>query len=453
MSRKSKIIIIVVAFFLLGAVACDPTVLPETMTSSNSTDANAEVTDFGQVVIVSTQGVPSEEAERIETVLADFPGQPMFEGVEEPDLLARVRDQARARTGEIDLIITVHGNYPSLVEAEALADLTEIRLDLFSRGIPRGFFLLGQLGQNRQHYIPLMQATYIFAANKTAFDYLPPETDPQKLSWVEFQTWAENMAAASGKAQVGFPAGDDGLMHRFLQGYIYPAYTGGMVTGFQSEEAVIMWEDMQAMWRHVEPQSENYAFMQDPLLTEEVWVAFDHTARLRDVFEQRPDDFVALPAPTGPKGLGFIPVIIGASIPTNAPNPEGAQAMIKYLLQDDVQINILRELGFFPVVELDYPDSVSPGIQLEAEAVARQAGSPNAIPALIPVGLDERGGEINQIYRHTFRRIVIEEEDIATVLAEEGERLQTLLDETGAPCWSPDPPSRGTCQVAIPTKK
>ena len=450
---STRIIIFIVAVFLFGIVACNTAGLPEPITEGNTTDTNAEVTDFGPVVIVSTQGVPPEEAEQIETILADFPGQPIFEGVEEPDLLTRVRDQASASTGEIDLVITVHGNYPSLVEAEALADLTELRLDLFNRGIPRGFFLLGQLGQNRQHYIPLMQATYIFAANKTALEHLPPGVDPQKLSWLDFQNWAENLATASGKAQVGFPVGDEGLMHRFLQGYIYPAYTGGMVTTFQNEEAVVMWESMRAMWPYVEPQSENYAYMQDPLLAEEVWVAFDHTVRLKEAFEQRPDDFLALPAPTGPEGLGFMPVIIGASIPTNAPNPEGAKALITYLLQDDVQINILRELGFFPVVELDYPTSVSAGMRLEAEAVARQAGAPRAIPALIPVGLDERSGEINQIYRDTFRRIIIEGQDIETVLAEEGERLQALLNETEAPCWSPDPPSRGPCQLEPSTKK
>ena len=42
--------------------------------------------------------------------------------------------------------------------------------------------------------------------------------------------------------------------------------------------------------------------MQEPLLTGEVWVAFDHVARLADAFNQKPDDFVAFPAPAGPGG-------------------------------------------------------------------------------------------------------------------------------------------------------
>ncbi|MFO7680515.1 MAG: carbohydrate ABC transporter substrate-binding protein, partial [Chloroflexota bacterium] len=58
-----------------------------------------------------------------------------------------------------------------------------------------------------------------------------------------------------------------------------------------------------------------------------------------------------------------------------------------------------------------------------------------------------RGGEINQIFRNAFDRVVLNGEDIATVLAEEGANLQALMDDTGAACWAPDPPSDGPCQV------
>ena len=58
-----------------------------------------------------------------------------------------------------------------------------------------------------------------------------------------------------------------------------------------------------------------------------------------------------------------------------------------------------------------------------------------------------KGGEINQIFRNAFDRIVLEGEDIATVLQEEGDNLQALMDETGAPCWAPDPAGDGPCVV------
>jgi hypothetical protein len=57
--------------------------------------------------------------------------------------------------------------------------------------------------------------------------------------------------------------------------------------------------------------------------------------------------------------------------------------------------------------------------------------------------LGERGGEINVIFRNAFDRVVLNGEDIDTVLQQEGENLQALMNETGAPCWAPDPPSLG----------
>lgn len=37
-------------------------------------------------------------------------------------------------------------------------------------------------------------------------------------------------------------------------------------------------------------------------MTGEIRVTFDHVARLGNAFNQRPDEFVAFPAPAGPKG-------------------------------------------------------------------------------------------------------------------------------------------------------
>jgi multiple sugar transport system substrate-binding protein len=187
--------------------------------------------------------------------------------------------------------------------------------------------------------------------------------------------------------------------------------------------------------------------MQEPLLAGEVWVAFDHTARLIDAFNAEPDSFVAFPAPAGPAGRGFMPVIVGLGIPQDAQNPDGAAEIIEYVTRPEIQARVLNELGFFPVVAgVDLSD-LPEGVAIEADAVEAQANSPDAIPALLPVGLGDRGGEINQIYRNAFDRIVLEGEEIDTVLDQEGGNMEALMNETGAPCWAPDPPSDGPCPV------
>ena len=127
--------------------------------------------------------------------------------------------------------------------------------------------------------------------------------------------------------------------------------------------------------------------------------------------------------------------------PKTAPHPEAAKAAIDYLTTPEVQARVLKELGFFPVVSGVDTSNLPAGIAIEAKAVGAQSSAPDALPALLPVGLGARGGEINQIYRNAFDRVVLNGEQIANVLPQEAANLQKLMDETGAPCWAPDDPS------------
>ena len=176
-------------------------------------------------------------------------------------------------------------------------------------------------------------------------------------------------------------------------------------------------------------------------------LAFDHTARLINAFNEKPEEFVGFPAPTGPAGLGFMPVVAGLAVPYTSPNPDGAEALIEFLLLPETQSRVLQDLAFFPVVGGVDTSNLPAGVAIEAAAVEAQAASPDALPALLPVGLGDRGGEINEIYRNAFSRIVLNGEDIQTVLDAEGAALQALMDETGAPCWPPDAVSEGACQL------
>jgi multiple sugar transport system substrate-binding protein len=236
-------------------------------------------------------------------------------------------------------------------------------------------------------------------------------------------------------------------MARFFQGYLYPSYTGGVVSTFKSEDAEKMWASFKALWANVNPASTGYNFMQEPLASGEVWIAFDHIARLKDALNAKPDDFVTFPAPSGPKGRGFMPVIAGLSVPKGAPNRAGAEALIAHLTSPAVQVAHAREVGFFPVVKADLPADMPAGVKLIASAVAAQAASKDALVSLLPMGLGAKGGEFNKVYNDTFQRIVIRNEDVRTVLAAQAAALKAIMDETKAPCWAPDKASSGPCQI------
>jgi multiple sugar transport system substrate-binding protein len=369
--------------------------------------------------------------------------------VEEPPQFT-VRMQAETDAGKrtISLVGALHGEIGPLVPMGALQPIDDVAAKLAGRGIPASLMQLGKLGTATQQYIPWMQATYVMAAHKSALAHLPAGADVNALTYDQLAAWAKAVSEKTGKRALGFPAGPKGLMHRFFQGYFYPSFTGGVVTPFKSADAEAGWAKLKELWQHVSPNSTNYDFMQEPLLAGEVLIAFDHIARLKDALAAKPNDFVAFPAPAGPKGRGYMPVVAGLAITKGAPNRAGAVAIIEHLTKPETQLVTAAEVGFFPVVKAELPATLSPGVKLLAGAVGATSGARDALPSLLPIGLGAKGGEFNKVYMDAFQRIVLRGEPIKDVLAAQAKVLAGLMEETKAPCWAPDKPSTGACPVS-----
>jgi multiple sugar transport system substrate-binding protein len=419
-----------------------------TAAMAEPTATTAAMADAGDIVWISTQFTPIEEGERLRnTILKGFNGKVEYLPQDAGPFNDRIIAEHTANKVTISLIGGLHGDFPSLIQAGAVEDLSALAAKLKDRGIPDAFMNLGKMGTDKQYYIPWMQATYIMAASKQALQYLPAGADINKLTYDQLKEWAANIQKGTGERKFGLPGGPKGLIHRLFQGYLYPAYTGHNIVDFRSAEAEQMWTYVKDLWQYTNPQSTTYEFMQEPLLSGEVWLTIDHTARLINAVKERPDDFVLAPAPSGPKGLAFMPVLAGLGIPTGAPNRAGAEALIEYMTRPDVQITTLRENAFFPVVQADTPSDLNPGTSMEAAAVGAQTTASNALPALLPVGLGAKGGEYNKVFTDSFQRIVLKNEDIKAVLEDEAKILQAVLNDAKAACWAPDPPSSGPCQV------
>lgn len=396
------------------------------------------------VLFWANQAKPIEEAQAMrEKVLAGFEGGVDFQSSDSGPWLTRIQAEAAAGKGKIGLVGGLHGDLISL--GDMMIDLSDV--DFGDAEINAKFMELGKLGGSEQKYIPWMQATYVMAANKKALEYLPEGADVNALSYDQLIEWSKNMAEETGSPKFGFPAGPKGLKHRFFQGYLYPSFTNSMVTKFRSAEAEGAWNKFKELWQYTNPGSTGYSFLQEQLLTEEVWVAFDHTSRLAGAFNDRPDDFIAFPAPAGPTGRGFMPVVVGIGIPKTAPDMEASKKLLAYMVNASTQIETLRATNFFPVVNAELPGDMPAAVQISGAAIAAMSGSADANPGLLPVGLDKLGGEFNQAYVDAFERIVLGGEDVRKVLDEQAEALRTVMNESGAPCWGPDPASEGPCPV------
>ncbi len=400
------------------------------------------------VVMLSTQLVPEEEAAKMrDNILGGFEGVVDFVGSEGGPFIDTIRSEAAAGSGDVGVAAALHGELSTLGAEGLLMDLSDLAAEL---DVAPAFMELGKLGTDEQLYIPWMQATYIMAARTDALEYLPEDADINALTWDQVAEWGANLLDGTGERLLGFPFGEDGLRHRLFQGYLYPSFTGAVNNEFATQPGVDMWNWLLDTWQYVNPQSTTYGFMQEPLQSGEVGVAWDHTARLIDALNADPEGFVAFPSPAGPEGRAFMPVIIGLSVPKTAPDPEAAKDLIRYLLKPETQGITLEQVSFFPVATGEVPANVGPGVLAQMAAISGQSGAADALPALLPVGLGDQGGAYSDVFKDALSQIVVEGNDPAEVLVSLAPTLQEIFDSTGAPCWTPDEVTDGPCVVGVP---
>jgi len=389
----------------------------------------------------STQMVPAAEQIFAKSVLvkgfSDDSGIKVeFIPMESPDLFTRLSAEVSAQKVTISLVGELHGGLDLMNTKVLLDDLSGISLPnrTFIKALEDYSVLAG-----KKVYVPWMQATYVMAVNKKAFQYLPAGLKvedvtgaSEKWTYDALLNWSKNLNDAFKGPKLGFPMGPKGLWHRFLHGYIYPSFTGYQAAAFDSLRAVKLWEYLKELRPYVHPSSSVWESMDEPLLKEEVLIAWDHTARVKNAVVEKPEDFVIVPAPRGPQGRGYITVAVGLAIPVGAPQKDNAVKLIDYLTSPDIQVKMLENIGFFPTIK--EAEGVIPEgpLKILATGVLAQSGSPDSVIALIP-SLGAKGGEFSAAYRDAFTKIVIEGADIETTITTAGDKLRAIFKEIGVP--------------------
>ena len=392
------------------------------------------------VTFLSTQLNPPEERAFVkDELLKGFTEESGLEvnfvPIPYTDLITRLEGEQKTGKVTIDVIGDLHGGMDYMASQGWLMDLNDMpKLEgrTFISTFDRYAYMHGI-----KAYVPWMSATYVMVVNKDAFKYLPEGlteedvmTGSGKWTYEALLQWAKNLKEATGQPQLGFPAGPKGLWHRFLHGYIYPSFTGYQAKKFNSPEALEMWSYMKELWPYVNPSSTVWDAMSDPLLKGEVLIAWDHTARIKNAIETKPDQFVVVPVPRGPKGRGFIVVLAGLAIPKGAPHQDEAWKLIEYLTRPETQVKVLEKTGFFPTVEEASGKLPEGPLKILAEGVAAQASTQDALVVMIP-NLGEKGGQFTSLYREAFERIVLKGEDPEKVLDELGSQMDSIFKELG----------------------
>jgi multiple sugar transport system substrate-binding protein len=402
----------------------------------------------GAVNFLSTQFTQIEEKQRFQKILTDkVKGLTVaFNAVQPSNFATTLQTQVDTNKVSVSLVGGLHGELAP--HAKRLQDLDDLAGHLADRGFSSELTQLGKLGGSTVKYIPWMQASYVVAVNKKALQWLPSGADVQNLTYDQLLAWATaGKAGNKGKPIFGFPAGTMGLYHRFFQGYLLPSFTGGQITTFKSADAVQAWTYMKKLWAVTAPASTNYDHMQEPLARGEVLVAWDHVARLVDAPKDNPGDWQMVAAPRGPKGLGYMVVIVGLGIPRGAPETAKAKDAIKALTQVDTELEVLRQNAFFPTAKASLPSDLPAAVGLEAQAVNAQQTASGTVVALPPVGLGDKDGAVSQIFKNCFAQICLQNKPVQQVLDDQAGQLNDILNTLKVPCWKPDPTMQ-PCQVA-----
>jgi len=367
----------------------------------------------GEVLnFTSTQMVPAAEQKFAKSVLlkgfTDETGVTAeFIPMEYHELFTRLSAEIAAKKVTISVVGDLHGGL-DLMNAKGLFD------DLAGITLPDRTFIKAledyAVMAGRKVYIPWMQATYVMVVNKKAFEYLPAGLTvedvtgaSEKWTYYALLNWSKNLKDAFKGPKLGFPMGPKGLWHRFLE-----------------------------LLPYMHPSSSVWEAMDEPLLKEEVLVAWDHTARVKSALIEKPEDFAIVPVPCGPQGRGYITVAVGLAIPVGAPQKDNAIKLIDHLTKPEVQVKILENVGFFPTVkEAEGAIPVGP-LKILATGVLAQSGAADSVMVMIP-SLGAKGGEFTATYRDVFTKIVVEGADIGTTITEAADKLRAIFKEVGVP--------------------
>jgi multiple sugar transport system substrate-binding protein len=378
-----------------------------------------------------------------DTVLPDF-GTPVdFQPQDPGAFMTRIQAELGAGKGQIAVIGGLHGEFSSF--PDGLSNLNDV---LQGVGAEVAYAELGTLGTTEQKYVPWMQATYIMAANKQALQYLPQGADLNALTYDQLIAWAKALAEGTGGPKFGLPAGPKGLIHRFVQGTLYPSFTDSMVTKFRSAEAEAMWEKMKELWAVTIPSSPSYDFMQDPLLSGEVWLAWDHVARLSNAFNEKPDDFHRLPLARWS---------YGARLHARGRRPRRADL--------GSRPGRLQAAGRLHDAAGDAAED-APGDQLLPGRSRRDPGGHAELREDRRTrdrrADDLSGGQPRPPARRPWANSAASSarstptpssascspaSRCATSSTSKGQTLKALMEQAKAPCWAPDAPSQGPCPV------
>lgn len=443
--KKTRIATLLVVVAMLGALilsACGPAPAPEpepeviietvevekevTVVETVEVEVEKEVPVNNTIVLSSRLWSPPAEQEFIiNEILKPFEEESgykvNFQILDDDTLLQRAEVQQSTGHVTTDIVAAYNARMAEWIDADYVEDLT----DMISGWDDRHFsetFIANTNQDGKQYFIPVGADVYLLLANKKALPYLPEGADIDTLTWEQYAQWAINIAEGEGEGKTvitGVP----------MKSWVYQfggsalSYGAGFpdINSDAAKEAWALWAEMGAAGAFI-PTVMSVDTCVDPMMREEAWLTVFHCARAGQVYASNETQFVVAPAPSGPAGIGSIAGTSGYAIMKDAPNKEGAIALLEYITRPEVQVKLAKGTGGFipPVQEAVEFVGDDPQDEVIIKAISVLE---NGVVSGVPGGDFQDWGAVKQIFDNLFEQMIFNGD---------GTVDQALLDEAVA---------------------
>lgn len=204
----------------------------------------------------------------------------------------------------------------------------------------------------RRYFMPNVFDVYMVIANVKALDYLPEgvtkEDVIEGITWEQYADWAVNIAEATGEGKTMLPASQTGSQLLYPMGGMCLSYGGGFPE-FNTDAAKESYKILAkiAAADGFYPEQDQYSGVSEPMLADDVWLAFSHMTPAGEVYNSAPNNYVIGAAPSGSAGAGSTAGAWCFGIQTGAKNQDEAEEFLKYAANPEVNYQFCVNNGGF----------------------------------------------------------------------------------------------------------
>ena len=226
---------------------------------------------------------------------------PIFVPITAPtQFVDRVRAEAKAGKGNLDLLIGLHGDFVTFQNEGLIRGVDDVAKKITT--LPPALMKIGKLVTKTQYYIPQSQATYVMVANKSVLKYMPKGADINALHiWAGLRLGQGDPEGHWARTGSGFlPAAPGSSTASSRASSCRRSRAASSRTSARRTRCTHGTTCASCGSTRIHSRSRTGS-CRTHSSSEEVLLAWDHVARLKTALDQR-SDLVAFPVPAGPKG-------------------------------------------------------------------------------------------------------------------------------------------------------